>query len=110
VKQPCVAAGVPYRPVRTVDDMPGCFSHPICRLAMHLNDEASDEERQQLLLFVTRLACADRVEVERTRHACFFQFVWCIEHSSRSTGATAPSSTFVSASLARHFPPTGMVW
>jgi hypothetical protein len=85
-----VAAGFPCRPVRTVDDMPGCFSHPICRLAMHLNDEASDEERQLLLPFVTRLACADRVEVERTRHACFFQFVWCTEHSWRSTGATAP--------------------
>jgi hypothetical protein len=39
---------------------------------------------------VTRWACADRVEVEPTRHACFFQFVWCIEHSSRSTDATAP--------------------
>jgi hypothetical protein len=64
-----VAAGFPYRPVRTVDDMPGCFSRPICRLAMHLNDEASDEERQLLLPFVTRLACADTVEVERIREA-----------------------------------------
>ena len=26
---------------------------------MHLNDGATDEERQQLLPFVTRLACAD---------------------------------------------------
>jgi hypothetical protein len=25
-------------------------------------------------------------------------------------GCYRPSSTFVSASLARHFPPTGMVW
>jgi hypothetical protein len=63
-----VAAGFPYRPVRTVDDMPGCFSRPICRLAMHLNDEASDEERQLLLPFVIRLACADTAEVEQQRN------------------------------------------
>jgi len=41
-----VAAGFPYQPVRAVVDMPACFSRPICRLAMQLNDEASDEERQ----------------------------------------------------------------
>src|SRR3954469_8561811 len=64
-----VAAGFPYQPVRSVEDMPGCFSRPICRLAMQLNDEASDEERQQLLPFVTRLACADTPEVERERAA-----------------------------------------
>jgi hypothetical protein len=62
-----VAAGFPFQPVRTVDDMPGCFSRPICRLAMQLNDEASDEERQLLLPFVTRLACADTAKVERER-------------------------------------------
>jgi hypothetical protein len=62
-----VAAGFPYRPVRTVDDMPGCFSRPICRLTMHLNDEADDEERQLLLPFVARLACADAAEIERRR-------------------------------------------
>ena len=44
-----VAAGFPYQPVRSVHDMPACFSRPICALAMQLNDEASDEERQQLL-------------------------------------------------------------
>jgi hypothetical protein len=64
-----VAAGFPYRPVRTVYDMPACFSRPICTLAMYLNDWASDEERQQLLPFVTRLACADTAEVERAREA-----------------------------------------
>jgi hypothetical protein len=62
-----VAAGLPYQPVKSVEDMPDYFSRPICRLAMRLNDEASDEERQQLLPFVTRLACADTPEVERTR-------------------------------------------
>src|SRR5215218_5211203 len=41
-----VAAGFPYQPVRSVHDMPKCFSRPICALAMQLNDEASDEERQ----------------------------------------------------------------
>src|SRR4051812_37785267 len=62
-----VAAGFPYQPVRSVDDMPACFSRPICALAMQLNDEASDEERQHLLPFVTRLACADTAEVEMER-------------------------------------------
>jgi hypothetical protein len=64
-----VAAGFSYQPVRSVESMPACFSRPICRLAMLLNDEASDEERQHLLPFVTRLACADTPEVEREREA-----------------------------------------
>jgi len=37
-----VAAGFEYRPVRRVEEMPKCFSRPICRLAMQLNDMASD--------------------------------------------------------------------
>src|SRR5215210_4904312 len=64
-----VAAGFPYQPVRSVQDMPVCFSRPICTLAMYLNDWSSDEERQQLLPFVTRLACADTTEIEREREA-----------------------------------------
>ncbi|MBQ0820681.1 hypothetical protein KBI52_10740 [Microvirga sp. HBU67558] len=64
-----VAAGFPYQPVRSVEDMPACFSRPICRLAMRLNDKASDQERQHLLPFVTRLACADTPAVEREREA-----------------------------------------
>jgi hypothetical protein len=64
-----VAAGFPYRRVRWVYNMPACFSRPICRLALDLNDWASDEERQQLLPFVTRLACADTAEVEQQREA-----------------------------------------
>ncbi len=64
-----VAAGFEYRPVRRVEDMPSCFSRPICRFAMLLNDEASDEERQLLLPFVTRLACADSREIECERAA-----------------------------------------
>ena len=64
-----VAAGFPYQPVRSVEDMPACFSRPICALAMQLNDGVFDEERQQLLPFVTRLACADTPMVEREREA-----------------------------------------
>src|SRR3954462_3019401 len=64
-----VAVGFAYQPVRRVEDMPEGFSRPICRLAMWLNDEATDEERQQLLPFVTRLACADIPEGERARAA-----------------------------------------
>ena len=64
-----VAAGFEYQPVRQVEDMPDCFSRPICKLAMQLNDAGNDEERQRLLLFVTRLACADATEVEAQRAA-----------------------------------------
>ena len=64
-----VAAGFKYRPIRAAEDMPDCFSRPICRLAMRLNDEASDTDRQRLLPFVTRLACADTPDVERRREA-----------------------------------------
>jgi hypothetical protein len=64
-----VAAGFDYRPIADVRQMPPCFSRPICRLAMRLNDSARDGERQFLLPFVTRLACADRWEIERKRAA-----------------------------------------
>jgi len=62
-----VAAGFAYQPVRRVEDMPDCFSRPICKLAMQLNDRASDAERQRLLPFVTRLACADTPATESQR-------------------------------------------
>ncbi len=64
-----VAAGFPYQAVVFVESMPDCFSRPICLLALRLNDWASDEQRQQLLPFVTRLACADTADVEREREA-----------------------------------------
>jgi hypothetical protein len=70
-----VVAGFPYRPVRAVETMPDCFSRPICRLAMLLNDEASNEQRQQLLPFVTRLACADTKQVEWEREDYIAQHV-----------------------------------
>ena len=62
-----VAAGFEYQQMYHVNQMPGCFSRPICKLAMHLNDTASDADRQQLLRFVTRLACADTIEIEAQR-------------------------------------------
>jgi hypothetical protein len=64
-----VAAGFDYRPIRHAEEMPICFSRPICQLALHLNDLADDQERQRLLPFVTRLACADTPKVERKRAA-----------------------------------------
>jgi hypothetical protein len=64
-----VAMGFEYRPICYVAQMPSCFSRPICRLALWLNDTASDKDRQLLLPFVTRLACADTPEVERMREA-----------------------------------------
>ena len=74
-----VAAGFPYQPVRAVEDMPACFSRPICRLAMQLNDQANDEQRQHLLPFVTRLACADTPTVEREREAYIAaRMRWCL--------------------------------
>ena len=63
-----VAADFPYQAVYAVEDMPDCFSRPICALTMQLNDEASNEERQLLLPFVDRLACADTAEVEQQRN------------------------------------------
>src|SRR5829696_4991924 len=65
-----VAAGFEYRPVRRVEDMPECFSRPVCHFAMQLNDIASHAQRQRLLPFVTRLACADTTEFAR---AAFIQ-------------------------------------
>lgn len=62
-----VAEGFEYRPIRQAEDMPDCFSRPICRFAMLLNDHACDADRQRLLPYVTRLACADTPEVERAR-------------------------------------------
>ena len=64
-----VACGFPYQSVMSVNHMPDCFSRPICQLAMQLNDNATatETQRQRLMPFVTRLACADTPEVERER-------------------------------------------
>src|SRR5689334_22340099 len=44
-----IAAGFDYKPIYRAQDMPACFSRPICRFAMQMNDMAGDEERQRLL-------------------------------------------------------------
>ncbi len=62
-----VAAGFPYQRINAAEQMPDCFSRPICRFAMRLNDQANDEQRQRLLPYVTRLACADTRRVENAR-------------------------------------------
>src|SRR3712207_4645436 len=62
-----VAAGFKYQPIRYIDQMPTCFSRPICRFAMELNDQATDKNRQRLLPYVTRLACAHAPEIEKQR-------------------------------------------
>jgi hypothetical protein len=64
-----IAAGYEYRPITSASDMPACFSRPLCQFALRLNDEASDLERQELLPFVTRLACAGPPAIERERSA-----------------------------------------
>jgi hypothetical protein len=71
-----VAAGFDYKPIQIAEQMPGCFSRPICSFAMRLNDHANDEERQRLLPYVTRLACADTKKIEAARAA------YIHEHSS----------------------------
>ena len=62
-----VACGYRYQSVTSVGYMPDCFSPSICGLAMRLNDNATDLQRQRLMPFVTRLACADTPKVERER-------------------------------------------
>jgi hypothetical protein len=64
-----VAAGFSYRPIRHISEMPRCFSRPICLFAMYLNDWSKDADRQRLISFVTRLACADTDAVEQRRQA-----------------------------------------
>ena len=84
-----VAAGFPYRRVGAVDAMPECFSRPICRLAMMLNDQATDAERQRLLPFVTRLACADTPKVEKER----------ADYINKSMGWTASRDVAIACSV-----------
>ena len=62
-----VAAGFEHTSIHAASDMPACFSRPICQLAMFLNDNSTDDQRQRLLSYVTRLACTDTPEVEELR-------------------------------------------
>jgi hypothetical protein len=63
-----VAAGFPYQPVTTADDMPPCFSRVISEYVLTLNDDMPDGDRQRLVPYVLRLAgTADSPCVERAR-------------------------------------------
>jgi hypothetical protein len=66
-----VAAGLPYRAIRSSTDCPPCFSRPIAAYALGLNDAMPDAARPQLMAFVLRLSgSADRPEIERARTRC----------------------------------------
>ena len=63
-----VAAGFPYKEIKSAKEMPVCFSRPISALALGLNDRWGDADRQKLLPYVVRLAgTADTPEIERER-------------------------------------------
>jgi hypothetical protein len=102
--------------------MPSCFSRPICRLAMLLNDEADDEQRQQLLPFVGRLACADTPKVEREREAYITLVCGLTAHSTerlevlkgalaigRQADVLAPDEVTTRLEAVQHMAPPKMV-
>ncbi|WP_019906410.1 hypothetical protein [Methylobacterium sp. 77] len=63
-----VAAGLPYRTIRSSADCPPCFSTPLAAYALGLNDAMPDDERPRLMAFVLRLSgSADRAEIEERR-------------------------------------------
>ncbi|MGH1589487.1 hypothetical protein ACRBEV_15440 [Methylobacterium phyllosphaerae] len=63
-----VAAGLPYRAIRSSADCPPCFSRPVAAYALGLNDAMPDEARPQLMAFVLRLSgSADTPEIEAAR-------------------------------------------
>ncbi|MEH3148485.1 MAG: hypothetical protein PGN34_24895 [Methylobacterium frigidaeris] len=66
-----VAAGLPYREIRSGADCPPCFSPPLAAYALGLNDAMPDAERPRLMAFVLRLAgsaAAPQVEAARVAH------------------------------------------
>ncbi|RVU12013.1 hypothetical protein EOE48_28095, partial [Methylobacterium oryzihabitans] len=66
-----VAAGLPYRAIRSAADCPPCFSVPLAAYALGLNDAMPDAERPRLMAFVLRLAgsaAAPEVEAARVAH------------------------------------------
>ena len=65
-----VAAGFRYREIGSADELPPCFSRPICNFAMFLNDFMPDDARQSLIAYVPRLiGTADHMVIEGTREA-----------------------------------------
>lgn len=66
-----VAAGLPYREIRSAEDCPLWFSRPLAVYALGLNDAMPDCERQSLMAFVLRLsgsADSPEIEAERARY------------------------------------------
>ena len=68
-EQPLSRLGSNTSRVCRVEDMPHPSRAPSASSPTQLNDHASDAERQRLLPFVTRLACADTPAVEAERAA-----------------------------------------
>jgi hypothetical protein len=66
-----IAAGLPYRRVTEANDLPECFSRPIGKFALVLNDVMPSRIRQRLMMpLVLRLAgTADNEAVEDVRSA-----------------------------------------
>jgi hypothetical protein len=64
-----VVAGLKYRSIGDIGDLPLCFSRPIGAYTIKINDSMPDDLRQELLLpFVTRLAgTSDTPKIERKR-------------------------------------------
>jgi hypothetical protein len=64
-----VAAGHPYRAVRSIEDCPPSFSRPVATYALFLNDLIEDDAlRARILMpFVTRLEGAADTEAEKAR-------------------------------------------
>lgn len=63
-----VAAGLPYRSIRSSSDCPPCFSKPLAAYALGLNDAMPDDQRSRLMAFVLRLSgSADTAEIEEQR-------------------------------------------
>lgn len=76
-----VAAGMRYKKVQYVKDLPRCFSPLLGAIAMQCNDTWDDETRGLLLPLVLRLAGSyhgRELETER-----FHQLAERVEHSSR---------------------------
>jgi hypothetical protein len=63
-----VAAGLPYREIQSVYDMPRCFSPLISQYVLALNDGMTDRARQRLIPYIPLLAgTADSLHIEEAR-------------------------------------------
>lgn len=64
-----LAAGLPYREVAEVSDLPECFCPVIGAFAMAVNDHMREGPRQRLIPFITRLAGSrSRLSITQRRH------------------------------------------